>query len=118
MEFNTSKPIYRQIVDFCYHEIAAENWAAEGRIPSVKDLSVKLAVNNRTILNAYDELQDQGVIYQKRGLGYFVSSDAKERILESQRKEFFDETVPAICARMKLLGITPEELAHYLNNAM
>ena len=56
MEFNTSKPIYRQIVDFCYHEIATENWAAEGRIPSVKDLSVKLAVNNRTILNAYDEL--------------------------------------------------------------
>ncbi len=117
MEFTANKPIYKQIVDFCYREIATGVWEAEGRIPSVKDLSVKLAVNNRTILNAYDELQAQGVIYQKRGLGYFVALDAKERILEEQRKEFFEEIVPGIHHKMKVLGITTEELAKYLNSA-
>ena len=117
MEFNANKPIYRHIVDFCYREIATGVWEAEGRIPSVKDLSVKLAVNNRTILNAYDELQAQEIIYQKRGLGYFVACDAKEKILSEQRKEFFEEIVPGIHHKMKLLGITPEELVKYLNSA-
>lgn len=114
MEFSTNKPIYRQIVDFCYREITEGNWDADGRIPSVKDLSVKLAVNNRTILNAYDEMQEAGVIYQKRGLGYFVSPDAKDRIISRKRDEFFREIVPEISRQMNILGITPGELARYL----
>ncbi len=69
MEFNENRPIYKQIIDYCFSHIMSGEWAYESRIPSTKDMSVTLAVNNRTVLKAYDDMHALGVIYQKRGLG-------------------------------------------------
>ncbi len=114
MDFNANKPIYQQITDYCYGRIIAGAWIADGRIPSVKELSVEMTVNNRTVLKAYDDLQADGVIYQKRGLGYFVAPDACDRIRERQRAEFFSTTVPELKRQMTLLGISADELAAHL----
>ena len=114
MDFSNNKPIYQQITDYCYSRIMAGTWVCDGRIPSVKELSVEMTVNNRTVLKAYDDLQADGIIYQKRGLGYFVSSDAHKRILTRQRNEFLSTTVPELKRQMQLLGITPEQLLAHL----
>lgn len=114
MDFSNAKPIYQQIIDYCHARIMAGVWECDRRIPSVKELSVDMTVNNRTVLKAYDDLQADGIIYQKRGLGYFVSAEARERILTRQREEFFSSTVPELKRQMLLLGITAEQLLPHL----
>ena len=46
MEFKTNKPIYQQIVDFCFSKILTREWRAEERVVSVRELSTQLAVNS------------------------------------------------------------------------
>ena len=54
MDFKTNKPIYQQIVDFCFSKILTREWRAEERVVSVRELSTQLAVNSRTVLKAYE----------------------------------------------------------------
>ena len=98
MEFSDTKPIFRQIIEYCYLRILSGEWEVGGRIPSTKELAVTLAVNNRTVLKAYDEMHDLGVIYQKRGLGYFISAEAHSLILAGRRREFMDVTPRCACS--------------------
>lgn len=106
IDFIADKPIYRQVADFCSGCILEGKWLPGGRIPSTKELAVELAVNNRTVMKAYDDLAAAGVIYQRRGMGYYVATDAVGRLRGLLRREFIDATVPDIIARMKRAGIT------------
>lgn len=115
MDFNTSKPIYRQITDYCYSRILSGDWQTDGRVPSVKELSVAMAVNTRTVLKSYDDMQALGILYQKRGLGCFVAQEAKDIIREQLREEFFADTLPRLRHEMSMLGISVEELVLHLN---
>lgn len=110
MEFSDTKPIFRQIIEYCYLRILSGEWEVGGRIPSTKELAVTLAVNNRTVLKAYDEMHDLGVIYQKRGLGYFISAEANSLILAGRRREFMDVTLPEFIAQMRVLGLTSADI--------
>lgn len=110
MDFNENAPIYRQIADWCEENIISGQWAAGERIPSTKELCMQLQVNNRTVLRAYDGLADDGIIYQRRGMGYYVADEAASRILEARRSRFLKETVPAIAKAMRQLGISGSEI--------
>ena len=110
MEFSDTKPIFRQIIEYCYLRILSGEREVGGRIPSTKELAVTLAVNNRTVLKAYDEMHDLGVIYQKRGLGYFISAEAHSLILTGRRREFMDVTLPEFIAQMRVLGLTSADI--------
>lgn len=111
IEFVPDKPIFRQVADYCSRHILSGEWAPEQRIPSTKELAVTLAVNNRTVMKAYDDLSEAGVIYQRRGLGYYVATDATARLRECLRRDFIATTLPDLIARMRMAGITPQELA-------
>jgi DNA-binding transcriptional regulator YhcF (GntR family) len=52
------------------------------------------------------------VIYNKRGLGYFVTKGAKKQILKARKKEFMKERLPEFFRQMKLLGINKEEVCN------
>lgn len=105
MNFKDANPIYLQIAERISEEILAGKFSSNERIPSVREYSALLEVNINTAVKAYDYLSNQGVIYNKRGMGYFVSLDAIEHIRESNRKQFMEETLPEVFRQMKLLGI-------------
>lgn len=105
MNFNADKPIYLQIADSISDRILSGQLKGEDRIPSVRDYGADLGVNPNTMMRAYEKLTADGVLYNKRGIGYFVAEDAKELILEAQRKEFIEKDVPAIRERLALLGL-------------
>lgn len=67
-------------------------------------------MNTNTAVKAYDYLARDGIIYNKRGLGYFVSSGARDRIMETRRKDFVGSVLPDMFRNMKLLGITIDEV--------
>ena len=110
MEFRKQKSIYQQIADRLMDQLLAGTPGADERMPSVRDVAVSLAVNPNTVMRSFDYLQQEGIIYNRRGVGYFVSPDAKERILAIQRREFLEEDLPVIKQKMRLVGISIDEL--------
>lgn len=105
MDFNSDKPIYLQIADGICDRILSGELASEDRIPSVREYGAELGVNPNTMMRSYDKLLNEGIAYNKRGIGYFIAPDAKEKVLEEQRRLFLEKDVPAIKARMALLGL-------------
>jgi len=86
MQFHENRPIYMQIVDYVCDEILSGDWTAENRIPSVREMAAQIEVNPNTAMRAYHYLQERGVLEQKRGVGYFASEDAQERVLDLKRR--------------------------------
>lgn len=110
MKFNDTQPIFVQIAEWVYERILGRHWSPGERIPSVRDLAIELEVNPNTVMRTYDRLQTAEVIYNKRGIGYFLSEQAFELVLKIRRDEFVAVELPVIIKNMHLLGITPAEI--------
>ncbi len=110
MDFRKQKPIYLQIADWLMEQVLQGQLVADDRMPSVRDVATQMGVNPNTVVRSFDYLQQEEIIYQRRGVGYFVCADARDRILAIQRREFLDEELPYIRQRMKTLGISIDEL--------
>ena len=110
MNFTNDKAIYIQMADRLCDEILADKYKDDDRIPSVREYAVLLEVNTNTAVKAYDELSRANIIYNKRGLGYFVTPGAKKQILKERKKEFMKERLPELFRQMQLLGITLEDV--------
>ena len=115
MEFNAHKPIYLQICDQLYGQILSGDLKADDRLLSVRDLGIELGVNPNTIMRSYETMTASGIIYNKRGIGYFVAENAKELVLNEMKNEFINNELPQVIKKMKLLGITPEEFLNFAN---
>ena len=111
MTFNSDKPIYVQMADRLCDEILAGTYKDDDRIPSVREYAVLLEVNTNTAVKAYDELARANIIYNKRGLGYFVTPGARNEILTSRRRTFLDEQLPELFRQMQLLDISIDDVA-------
>lgn len=110
MDFHENKPIYLQIADLISEQILAKQWMTEEKIPSVREMGVNLQVNPNTVLRTYDLLQQKGIIFNKRGVGYFVEKNAVKKILDFKREDFYVNTLPNFFRTLSLLKIKPEEI--------
>ena len=110
MEFNSNKAIYLQIADAVCDKILSGELKPEDRIPSVREYGAAIGVNPNTVMRTYEKLTSEGVIFNKRGIGYFISPDARDIVLENNRKEFLEVELPAVLRKMELLGLDPEVL--------
>ncbi len=110
MEFNQNKAIYLQIRDTICERILSGDLKPEDRIPSVREYGATIGVNPNTVMRTYEKLTAEGVIYNKRGIGYFITPEAKDIVLENSRKEFLETELPAVVRKMELLGLNPSEL--------
>ncbi len=110
MIFTNDKAIYLQMADRLCDEILSGAYKDDDRIPSVREYAVLLEVNTNTAVKAYDELSRANIIYNKRGLGYFVTPGAKKQILKERKREFMKERLPELFRQMQLLGITLEDV--------
>ncbi len=110
MNFRESKPIYLQIAERLMDEMLQSVYMEEQRIPSVREYAAIVEVNANTVMRAYDYLQGKNVIYNKRGIGYFVSSDAKNRVLMLRKEQFLKNDLPEMFRQIRLLGIPMSEI--------
>lgn len=111
MKFKESKSIYLQIADRIMDEILRMVYPEEGRVPSVREYAAMVEVNANTVVRSYDYLQGQEIIYNKRGIGYFVSPGARERIIQLRRRSFLQDELPDMFRQIHLLGIPMKEIA-------
>jgi GntR family transcriptional regulator len=110
MEFREQQPIYLQIGDHICDNILRGTWKGGDRVPSVRELAISLEVNPNTVMRSYSFLQELGIIFNKRGIGYFVSDRAYVLAKEFKRRTFIGRDLPRLFKTMDLLGITLEEL--------
>lgn len=109
MEFNDNRPIYLQIYDQICEQILTGTLKPDERIMSVRDYGAEIGVNPNTVMRSYERLTSEGIIYNRRGIGYFICPDAPEIVLSTKRREFIEKELPDILHRMELLGLKPEE---------
>ncbi len=110
MTFNNDKAIYIQMADRLCDDILAGTYSDDDRVPSVREYAVSLEVNTNTAVKAYDQLARDGIIYNRRGLGYFVTPGARDSITQARRKAFLDTTLPSLFRDMRLLGIGIDDI--------
>lgn len=110
MEFRQNKAIYLQISDIICENILLKKWVKGDRIPSVREMAVSIEVNPNTVQRTYTYLQEKGIIYNKRGIGYFVTENAFELTVELKKKEFVNDECPHFFRIMDLLQLSFNDL--------
>ena len=117
VETSSGVPITRQIADQIRAQCASGAVRPGDRIPSVRELAGKLAVNQNTILKVYERLTSEGLLEMRRGDGTYISDKLPRRTLQRPRKQLQDE-VERLVRHATALGIGPEELHTILDAAL
>ena len=110
MNYNTNQSIFIQIADRVCDRVLSGEYQADARIPSVRELAVEMEVNPNTVMRSFERLQANDIIYNKRGIGYFIASDAEKKIRKMRHNQFVDEVLPSVFKEMHLLGVNLSEL--------
>ncbi len=110
MQFKEQKPIYLQIADLLKEYIIKGEWGNSERIPALREIAVQMEVNPNTVMRTYTYLQEKGIIYNKRGIGYFTASDARQQILSERRKEFMRSGLPEFFETLSVLNLDMDEV--------
>lgn len=113
MQFNNRSPIYVQIAQYIHDLIINSTWADEERIPSVRDMAIELEVNPNTVIRTYSMLQEEGILENQRGIGYFTAKGAKALVLKKRREHFIKSELPNLFDSMRKLDVTLEEIETY-----
>lgn len=116
MDFTDRQPIYKQISDYFCKQILEKKWKPDDRVPSVREIAVQMEVNPNTAMRAFQILQDQEILINKRGIGHFIAEGAYQKTLELQRNEFIENELPVFFKKMKMLGFSCEELDDIYKN--
>ena len=113
MEFGNNQPIYLQIADHLCENILLEKWKEGDRIPSVREIAVNIEVNPNTVMRTFTYLQEKGIIFNKRGIGYFVADDGLDKTRALRKEDFISNELPRFFKAMRLLSLTMEDIVTY-----
>jgi len=103
-------PIYQQLADRLAVQLLDGSPPEGEALPSVRQLASQYVINPLTVTRALQALSDHGLIEPRRGLGMFVTTGARERMLRQERERFLQRDWPALRARLKRLGLTAKDL--------
>ena len=106
---NDGRPRYLQIIDEVRRAIVVGSLRAEDPLPSVRELAAELVINPRTVSQAYQELEREGVIYVRRGQGTFVSPTT-QRATSERRKSLTRQVAKRALRDARRHGLDAEEL--------
>ena len=115
MDFKNYKAIYLQIADRICDEILLGTYGEEERIPSVREYASVVEVNANTAMRAFDYLQSLQVIYNKRGIGYFVAVGAKGAILKLRKEMFLKDELEYFFKQLCSMNVSVVELSAMYN---
>ena len=110
MEFRNNEAIYLQIAAYVSERILRGIWPPGEKILSVRDLAVELQVNPNTVMRTYEFLQSQEVIFNKRGIGFFVADDGIKKVKAYRKERFIQQDLPEFFRNIYLLDITLDDL--------
>ena len=118
MDFKKNQTIYMQIADFICENILSDKIKPGEKIQSVREMAASIQVNPNTVMRTYTHLQEQEIIFNKRGIGYFVADDAAQKTKAIRRDEFITRYLPDLFKTMELLEMDFEDLKKFYNKGL
>jgi DNA-binding transcriptional regulator YhcF (GntR family) len=106
MEFADHKTIFLQIRDWLVDQILTGKLAPGDRIPSVRELAADIEVNRNTVMRSYALMEQEGIIDNRRGIGFFVSDEARQRLATDEKAQFIRDELPKLVYQAKVLRLT------------
>lgn len=116
IDFNNTEPIYQQIINYLLQAAARKEFQPGDRLPSVRELAEIMKVNPNTIARVYKELERDGYLEKKRGLGTFFTAD--EEVWEGIREGLAREAAADFTQKMQALGYSKERILTFFENFM
>jgi len=113
IEPSSSVPIYRQIIDQIKYQVATGVLKEGDKVPSVRELASKLAVNQNTVLKVYNELCRENVLKIERGDGTYVSSN-RQNIPAAERKKAVANVLREAAVQAIQLDVSLEQVKELL----
>lgn len=108
--FDDRSPIYIQIADAIKSDILSGELGADDQVMSTNQYAAFYRINPATAAKGFHQLVEEGVLYKKRGLGMFVSPDARDRLLEQRRDHFFADVVDPMVTEATVIGIPLDDV--------
>jgi DNA-binding transcriptional regulator YhcF (GntR family) len=108
--FDDRSPIYRQIADQIKADVLSGALGDDEQVMSTNQYAAFYRINPATAAKAFQQLVDEGVLYKKRGIGMFVSPNAREVLRDDRRKTFFADVVDPMVAEARAIGIPLDEI--------
>ena len=112
--FDDRSPIYVQIANGIKDEVLKGALKEDEQVMSTNQYAAFFQINPATAAKGFAQLVDEGVLYKKRGIGMFVSPDARQRLRSGRRERFFADVVDPMLAEARMVGVGVEEIAAYL----
>ncbi len=106
--FDNNIPIYLQLVESLKKDIISGKLSAGERLPSVRDLALKLKVNPNTVQKALVELEDIGLVFTERTNGKFVTED--RLLIEKYKQEYADMVTQKYMETMGKIGLDKDDV--------
>jgi len=100
-----SRPIFVQIAELIENDIIAGALPEETQVPSTNEFAAFHRINPATAGKGVNVLVDDGILYKKRGIGMFVASGARERLVAKRRDRFQNEFIAPLIVEAEKLGI-------------
>ena len=110
IQWRDDAPIYRQLKERVITLMLDGQLQPGHALPSVRQVAADYQLNPITVSRAYQELVDEELVEKRRGLGMFMTADAAERLLRSERERFLTQQWPAVLERIERLGLSLDEL--------
>lgn len=111
-----SRPMYQQIVDGIKRLIASGEWASGHSLPSIREFAVSMKVSVITVKRAYQELEREGLIVTRQGLGSFVSFE--QSVFEQAQRVELEEAIDGVFKRAELMGMNRDELLNLIESQL
>ncbi|MBS2540085.1 GntR family transcriptional regulator [Catenulispora sp. NF23] len=104
------RPLFQQIAEQIESSILDGTLAADTQVPSTNELAAFHRINPATAAKGVSQLVTDGILYKKRGIGMFVASDARRRVLDRRRDAFARDFVEPLLAEARRLGLSPADV--------
>lgn len=108
--FDPGRPLFLQIAESIADSIVDGSLAEEEKAPSTNELAAFHRINPATAAKGVASLTDEGILYKKRGIGMFVATGARERLLAHRRETFARTYVAPLLAEADRLGLARDDV--------
>ncbi|MBX4264254.1 GntR family transcriptional regulator [Clostridium estertheticum] len=99
-----------QIAETIEDNILKGIFQEETAIPSTTEISVKYKINPATVAKGFNLLVDEGIIYKRRGVGMFVVTGSKEKLMEKRKEDFYENYIVSLFEEAKKLNISSSDI--------
>ena len=111
-------PLFQQIAEMIETSIVEDNLKANEKVPSTNELAKYYQINPATAAKGINLLVDQGIIYKRRGVGMFVSNEAKEIILTKKQDNFYDQYVKPMLEEAERINFNREIIIQWIEEEL